>query len=187
MRTHWLDIVVFVILAIAAVKGWKRGFVLEVLNILGLLVGVVAGFLLHDLVADAANQYLHLPQWIVRALAFIITAVVVARIWNWLSMQATESFKVSGLGVGDSILGGTFGLLKASLVLAAVFWFLSILHVTPIENQRKESYLAADVIDLGYKEFGLLSKTAPTFKRWWHQAGGWQKTDSTTSKPPRKH
>ena len=166
----------------AAVQGWRRGFILEVLNIVGLLVGVVAGFMLHDMVADIANQYLHLPGWIIKVLAFVVTSWLIFRFWSWLSAQATESFKVAGLGMGDQILGAVFGLLKTCLVLAAVFWLIEIVKISAVRRQLDESYLAADVVSVGQAEFELLSKSAPLFKRWYNEASSWIEPNATAKK-----
>jgi membrane protein required for colicin V production len=170
MRTHYLDIVVFITLATAAYQGWRRGFVLELLNIVGLLVGVGAGFVLHDLVAQFLIGQVHLPGWAIKTFAFIITAWVVFRIWKWLAAQASDAFKVAGLGMADQALGSVFGLMKSSLIVAAVFWLAGVLNIAYLQQQLANSYIAADVVTVGNTEFALLSKATPLFVRWYHEA-----------------
>jgi|GEM_PF-6812881 len=179
MRTHWLDVIVFVLLAISAVKGWRRGFILEVLTILGLLVGVVAGFLLHNTVADLTRDFFPIPGWALQIGAFTLTAGVVYRIWLWLSKQTSESFKVTGLGMADQVLGALFGLLKSCLLLAAVFWIVNLIHIKALRKQLQDSYIAADAVYIGHQEFYLLSKSAPVFERWYYQAADLVKAEGT--------
>jgi membrane protein required for colicin V production len=182
MRTHLLDVLVFTALAIAAVQGWRRGFVLEVLNIVGLLVGVVVGFMLYDVVAGWVEPHLKMPGWILKTVAFLVTSLIVFRFWQWLSQQAKESFKVAGLGVADAILGSVFGLLKTSLVIAGLFWLGNVLHLTYIRNQLADSYIAADVVTLGNEEFSLLSKATPLFQSWYQKAAAFAFSPTTTGK-----
>jgi membrane protein required for colicin V production len=170
MRTHVLDILVFGILTAAAVQGWRRGFVLEMLNIVGLLVGVMVGFMLYDLVAAYVAPHVGLPTWMLKSLSFLVTTMVVYSLWNFLSKQTKESFKVAGLGVSDSVLGAVFGLMKASLVCAAVFWIAAVLHVKFAKEKLEDSYIAADVVSIGNSEFSVLSQATPYFIHWYHAA-----------------
>ncbi len=170
MRTHLLDIVIFCLLAYAAWAGWRRGLVLELLNTLGLLVGIVAGFMLHDVVAGLLAPHIGMPGWLLKVFAFLVTTVVVFRLWSWLATTASNSFKVTSLGMADQGVGAIFGMMKMSLVLSAFFWLAGVLNMKTLGRQLADSALAADVVALGNAEFTLLSKGTPLFKKWYGEA-----------------
>ncbi len=169
MRTHVLDILLFGLLAFAAYTGWRKGLVVELLNTVGLLVGVVAGFMLHDVVAGLLGAG-KAPSWAVKIFAFAVTAVVVWRLWAWLAKAASSAFRLTALGMADQFLGAVLGLVKASLLVSAVFWLAGLLHLKTLRSAAQESYLAADVVQIGNAEFYLLSQAAPLFSRWYNEA-----------------
>ena len=172
MRTHLLDILIFSALAYAAWAGWRRGFVLELLSTVGLLVGVVAGFMLHDVVAGLAGRYLSMPDWVLKLFAFLLTALIVFRLWLWLAKMAGKAIRLTALGMADQGLGAFMGLLKASLTISALFWLAGLLNVKTLGKELANCALAADVVRLGNAEFTLMSKATPLFIHWYKQAQG---------------
>jgi uncharacterized membrane protein required for colicin V production len=127
-----------------------------------------------------------MPGWILKTLAFLVTAFIVFRLWQWLAMQTSDAFKVSGLGQADSALGSIFGLMKASLICAGFFWLGGVIHATFLEEKLKDTYIAADVVDFGNSEFALMSKATPMFMRWYKEASAYavstDKEAASTSK-----
>ncbi len=130
-----LDIVVAVILFLSMLVAWFRGFIREVLTILGLggaAVGALYGspyiipslskWMIGDKSADEARLFSIIPyEFIAIGLAylfvFIVVFILLSLATHWLSKTAKEA----GLGALDRSLGVLFGLLRAVILIGLLF------------------------------------------------------------------
>jgi len=86
---NWVDIILLIILLIAIVAGWRRGFILGILDLVTWLGSVVLGYLFYPYTAGWLAKIFTLGTWLL-PVAFILTTIV-ARILIGLLTRAFAS------------------------------------------------------------------------------------------------
>lgn len=118
-----VDWIIVAATALSMLIGLIRGFVREVLSIVGWVVGLALAYQY----AGALGQWMPLEAALpaartgVAAVAIVLAAVLTAGLIGWLLRQFVSAVKLSA---GDRALGTVFGLARAVLiVLAAELFF----------------------------------------------------------------
>lgn len=127
---QWLDIVMLAVLAISVVVGLVRGFVFEVLSVLGWFV---AYFAAQWFAGDVAP---HLPvgepgSRVNHAAAFAALFIGVLLCWALLSRLLRFLIHATPLSIPDRLLGGGFGAVRALVLLLVA---ATLVNLTPAAN-----------------------------------------------------
>ena len=120
-----LDIFIIVPLVWFAYKGVRRGLVLELASLAGLVLGIYAAIHFSDFTEQflidsfhAGGQYLHV-------VAFIITLVVVIVVIYLIGKLIEKLLDLVALGFFNKLLGLVFGLLKGALLVSVVLFVIN--------------------------------------------------------------
>ncbi|MCB0811622.1 MAG: CvpA family protein, partial [Flavobacteriales bacterium] len=105
---NWIDWVLLAAIALAAFKGWSRGFVVEVGSLVALVAGVWAGIHLSDQVVEWLG--LGVRNAVV---AFFITFLIVILAVHLLARFLTTVIDVAQLGLPNKAAGVLFGALRS--------------------------------------------------------------------------
>ncbi len=134
-----LDIIFVVILALSAIRGLFRGFIVEVASLGGVILGVYLAITRYEQIVPQLERLLGDPRWAtIAAYAVIFLGVLLA-----VSVAASLLRKVArSLMAGwlDHLGGGLFGLAKGGLICAVAFWLL--VAVFPNSEEARTSQLA---------------------------------------------
>lgn len=147
-----LDVAVCVCLLIAAIVGYRRGFISQLVSILGLVIAYIAAYKLHPYVSPwlrqlvpletftAYDQYgplisrLHLDVYVINALSFalIFFAVkiglsVVGRVLNFIA-------KAPGLHLTNRVAGACLALLEGALIGVIAIYVLTIVPSDKVQS-----------------------------------------------------
>ncbi len=127
---NWVDLTLAGVLLASVVLGFVRGFVFEVLSLLGWFV---AYFAAQWLVADVAP---HVPvgapgSGINHAASFTGLFVLALLAWGLSSQLLRLLIRATPLSLPDRLLGSMFGLLRAAVLLLAV---ATVVSLTPAAN-----------------------------------------------------
>ncbi len=148
----FLDIVVVLVLLASVIVSVLRGFIREVLTILGLVGGAVAAFVAGPLLQpttrgwfgvvegaeDPGSLFGMLPYSLIAdGLAYAIVFLVFVIIFSTLSHFLSKSVKHMGLGAVDRALGAVFGIARGGLILGLLYLFPLFLVG---EDQQKEVF-----------------------------------------------
>jgi uncharacterized protein YkwD/uncharacterized membrane protein required for colicin V production len=138
---NWVDILLLVIVAYGIWDGWQKGFILELLYLLGLVISIAATFLLYPYPTAFVNKYFPtLGSWAL-PLSFIVTYVLMRVLTNWLSNKTLHNIPVEAHGRWDNkFLGMVPGLLNGvvhAVIVAALLLALPISN--NISNKTRES------------------------------------------------
>ena len=119
IQLGWVDIALLAVFVLSVLIGLWRGFVFEIVSLLGWLVAFViansAGPFLADLIPlDSANAQLRLwAAYIAVFVLILVTCTLLARMLRALIAATPLSFV-------DHLLGGVFGMVRGALVLVVV-------------------------------------------------------------------
>ena len=113
-----LDILLLLPLGIGAVKGFRRGLVLEVVSLLAFVLAVVGGLSLLSAAVPLVRHYVGSAFGMLPLVAFAL--VFVAIMWgvHLLGGLLKTAVHLTPLGVLDNLLGGAAGVLKWILGLS---------------------------------------------------------------------
>lgn len=109
-----LDIILLILLIVSAVSGYRKGIIVQVCGIAGLLLGIYIAFRFSTML----GQWLGAGAEFGPVLSFIILLIVVILVL-WLAGKLIKKlFHATGLGIVDRIGGLALGVIKVALVLS---------------------------------------------------------------------
>lgn len=113
---QWVDLSLAAILVLSVIFGLVRGFVFELMSLVGWVVAYLAAKWLGPWVAP------HLPlasaQSSLNAVpAFIITFIAALLLWSLAARLLRMLIRATPLGIIDRLLGGLFGGLRGTLIV----------------------------------------------------------------------
>lgn len=125
----WVDWLLLTVAVLSIVLGVWRGFVLEVLSLIGWIVAyVVAQLLAPRLIGQLTLPELGGGADAKQALTFVLVFFVILVVWSLLAKLASMVVKATPLSLIDRVLGTVFGVVRASVVLLVV---ATVVTMTP--------------------------------------------------------
>ena len=112
---NWLDIIILIMLTIGALTGLRNGLIKSVLNLAGIIVGIVLAGNYYQSLAGAFTIFGAVgAQEIAAFIVIVALTMLVAAIIGWFLRRILAAVM---LGWADKLLGGVVGFL-----IAAIFW-----------------------------------------------------------------
>ena len=114
-----LDIITALIVGFCLIRGIFRGIIKELTSILGVFIGFYAAYFYYPLIARwlsdliANRSYAHV-------ISFFLIFVTVLLAVGFVGMILRHLLKAAALGWADRILGGTFAIAKAVLIVSVL-------------------------------------------------------------------
>ena len=113
-----LDIVLLLCFIPAVVRGFTKGFILQVVNLVAILAGTLASLRFSNVMTTWLSNYLTWDKSVIYIVCFILIALAVTIVLNLLGNLITKALHVVKLGFVNRLLGVVFGVLKTALLLA---------------------------------------------------------------------
>jgi membrane protein required for colicin V production len=110
-----LDIIILIVISLMTFYGVWKGFVKQVMSILGILVGYVVATKYY---AQFATVLKFNDPNIAKIVGFIILFLACVILFTVLALVLNRIFKLPGLGVINSFFGGVIGFFKGFLLVA---------------------------------------------------------------------
>jgi len=117
------DIIVLIIVGVAAVGGFLRGLVQEVLSLAAWILALFAIHYLHTPLYNALSDWIQ-PGTPVAILAFALLLLIPYAAMKLIAGRAGEAARGSILGPIDRVLGFGFGAIKGFLIVIVAFSLL---------------------------------------------------------------
>ncbi|MEP3051756.1 MAG: CvpA family protein [Erythrobacter sp.] len=114
------DIIVLIIVGVAAIGGFLRGLVQEVLSLAAWVLAAFAIYYLHSPLTDALSAYLNSDPT-TSILAFALLLLIPYAAMKVIANNAGEASRGSILGPIDRVLGFGFGAVKGALIVVLAF------------------------------------------------------------------
>ena len=120
---NWVDWVLLILVAIAAVRGFMRGFILELCGLIGLVLGIWGAIHLNDRVAmwfglDPSNE----------AVSFLVTLVLIVALVHLIGVLLTKVLEAAQLELPNRLGGLLFGVVRKAFLLSVVLNVLLARH-----------------------------------------------------------
>lgn len=117
------DYIVFVVVAVAAVAGFFRGFVEEVLALAAWCLAMLAVHYFHALLTAVLTPYVH-SETGAGIIAFALLLAIPYFGTKWLAGSIGRASRNSGMGPIDRVLGFGFGAIKGFVLMVLAFSLL---------------------------------------------------------------
>ncbi len=114
------DILVLVIVGVAAVGGFMRGLVQEMLSLAAWILAIFAIHYLHTPLYESLRDWLG-SGTPVAMLAFVLLLLIPYAAMKLIAGRAGETSRASFLGQIDRVLGFGFGAIKGAIVVVVAF------------------------------------------------------------------
>jgi S1-C subfamily serine protease len=122
LRTHPLDVLVGILLILAAVSGWRRGFTVVVLGYAGLLLGLAVG----AWAATRVGVIVSTDESLRRIFVGIGVFFVVAALFHSVAVRAGRLAKGALVGQWTSSIDSVGGAVVAATVAGVALWFVGL-------------------------------------------------------------
>ena len=115
---NYIDILLALPLAWAAFRGFRKGLVLSIASMVGLIAGVYVAIKFSDFVAAHLNEFLEISKQWLGILSFVLTFIGVVFLVHLAGKLLEKTLRLASLGFANRLAGSIFSLLKTALVLS---------------------------------------------------------------------
>jgi uncharacterized protein YkwD len=158
---NWIDLILILIVLLAVVAGWHRGFISSTLSLLVWAGSFVLAYLFYPYVASFINKIVDAGPWLL-AISFILTAIVAGTI---LSILAGYIARTAPIEAHQNIINKFLGIIPGAIMgyLYAVI-FSAILLALPIRDGITEKARNSQLgVSLAMQSEWANRKLAPVF------------------------
>ncbi|MEI8112963.1 MAG: CvpA family protein [Bacteroidia bacterium] len=139
---NYIDLVLGIILIIAAIQGFRKGFIVELASLAALVLGIWGAIKFSDWTAAFITKNTGFHSEYLNTIAFLITFIAIVIVIHILGKALDNVVKAVALGFLNRLAGIIFGVLKMAVILSIfLLLFESIdenVHLLPA-NQKSES------------------------------------------------
>jgi membrane protein required for colicin V production len=148
-----IDIAIVILILWGAINGFIKGFVIQSITLVALVLGVWAGSMFYEPIGNHLSKWLSLNGKLMQILAFTLIFIAVLIAMHFISKLLTNMMGKSVLGRLNRIGGVLFGMAKMAFI-ASVF----IVIIQKFDHKNK---ILTPELTSGSTLFKPVSKIAP--------------------------
>ncbi len=150
-----IDIALIIIFLIGAFGGYRKGFLSELFSLLGIILGILAGFKLMGVAMVMLGKHYTIDDKVLPYVAFGIVFLIVLIVASLLGKLLKSSIEKTVLGNADQVAGSVLGLFKTAFMVSVVLWITSSMEMNIPEHWSEDSWL-----------YPVTASFAPTVTSW---------------------
>jgi membrane protein required for colicin V production len=160
----WIDIILGGILLLGAIRGYREGFVMEIISLLAIFLGVLAGFKLLGNAMILLNSRFDINQSILPYVAFAVVFLIIVIVVNLFGKLIKACIGKSFLGGIDQLLGAVVGLIKGVFMLSVVLWILDSMKLEFLNQFNQRSKLLSVIAEIAPQITSWVGSIFPFFE-----------------------
>ena len=121
---NYIDIIIIVFLAFAALFGFWRGFVRQLFGLVALFLGLFCACYFSGFAASYISQWMDKNETAVAIISFAVTFIVVLFGVVFVGRIAEQLIKLITLGLLNRLVGLVFSVAKITFILSVCIWLL---------------------------------------------------------------
>jgi len=134
-----LDIGILLIAALFFIRGIFRGFVFELVTVVGLILGYIISITyLSLLTAYILSVFPTFPESIVNLVSFFILFVGTNLLLRLVAKVITKTLKIAMLGWLNRLLGGLLGALKSIIIMSILVFIIDLIPFSSVLLEEVE-------------------------------------------------
>ncbi|NLW49112.1 MAG: CvpA family protein [Firmicutes bacterium] len=158
----WLDWLVAGIFFFFIIRGYRRGFLQQFLDLLGSVVALILAFYFYQRVGSQLTGLLGLSEPFANMLGFILIIVLLGGSVSFFGKRWREHSKGEPVVLFDSAMGAILGGLKAAVILIIVLLVLVSLPFGFFTEQIEASSFANDLLRLAPLFYAIQNQSLPS-------------------------
>jgi membrane protein required for colicin V production len=146
-----LDLTLLTLLVLGLIRGFVRGFFVEIASLVALIAGVYGAFHFSNFAASFLKDRVDWNENTVNIVAFATTFIIIILVIALAGKALTKIADFAMLGLLNKILGALFGGLKVALILSVILIVLDKINANvPFvkEQDQQDSVLYSPVKSL---------------------------------------
>lgn len=144
-----IDIILSIILLFGLVRGFFKGFLVELAGLVALILGIYGAVHFSGITLNFLEGFLSWEERYLVLLAFALTFFLIVIAIVLLGRILTKLLNLLALGIVNRLAGAFFGLLKMAFFASLFFMFLNQSEIYSIEKESREnSILYSPVEDM---------------------------------------
>lgn len=152
-----IDIVLALPLLFGFYRGFKKGLLMEIVNILALILAIIGGFKLMDQALIVLVDVFGKPHPAFPFLAFILVFIGIVIGVNVLGKALKGIIGLTILGSLDKFVGGLIGIIKWAFAISLVLWLINAFAPELFDEQmRSDAYLLPLLLSFAPHLFHIL-------------------------------
>jgi len=162
----WPDLVIGAIVAIAALKGFKRGFISELAGAIALFASLIVPFWYRGTADSTLAQYMHLGPGSAHVVAMFLVGLGTYALIMFGAWILNRFAKLPFLGLGNAIAGAAIGILKSAIFLAFILYIALFFPLSPdLRADLHRSHFVAALTLPDERIDGAINSMLPWFAR----------------------
>ena len=143
-----LDVVILLPLLWGALHGYRKGLLIEIIGIAGMVVAMVLGFKFLGLGMDILTPYFSdsTAKKILPYIGFSAIFFPTIFLLNQFGYMIRRSLRYSILGTFDRFAGAMVGVLTWVFGISVFFWLVNMIGIQIPEHRTKDTYLYPIVV-----------------------------------------
>ncbi|NQU87943.1 MAG: CvpA family protein [Mariniphaga sp.] len=117
---NYIDIVLVILLLLAAISGFKKGLIVELASLAALILGIWGAFEFSDITAEFLVENFNWNWDHLNVVSFVITFVVIVILVHIIGSVINKMIEVAMLGFLNRLAGIVFGVVKSALILSVI-------------------------------------------------------------------
>ncbi len=142
----FIDFVILLLFIWAIYKGWRQGFLKEIISMVGFVVGLFVAAGLYSSFGGFLSPRIGASPTVANILAFLVLWIVVPILLGLVANLLTKALKGMKIGLPNSILGAVVSVVKYLILMSCVFNVMSFLGIVG-QDKAEESFLYEPVKD----------------------------------------
>lgn len=115
---NYIDLVLGILLLIAAIQGFRNGLIIELASLAALIIGIWGGIKFSDFTADFITKQTGYHSEHLKTIAFVIIFILIVILIHIMGKMLDTIVKAVFLGFLNRLAGIIFGVLKAAVILS---------------------------------------------------------------------
>lgn len=115
---NYIDIVLGILLILAAISGFRKGFIAEVASLAALILGIWGAIKFSYITTEFLIENFNLQTEYLNIISFAVTFVVIVILVHIVSSTVNKIVETVMLGFVNKLAGLVFGILKSALILS---------------------------------------------------------------------
>jgi len=149
------DIFLLIVAALGAWKGYREGFLMEMVSLVGIILGIFLGFKLMGVGMIFLEEHFDVNRTTLPYVSFIVIFLVVLLGVRLIGSLVKNSIDKTFLGSADQAMGATLGVFRSLFMISVVLWILDSLKLSPRAEWVEDSWL-----------YPFTAHLAPTMADW---------------------
>jgi len=164
-----IDFVILIFVAVGAWNGYKEGFLMEVISLVGIMLGILLGFKLMGEGMIFLEDRFNADRSTLPYISFILIFIIVTLLVRFLGSMVKHSVDKSFLGTVDQSLGAGLGAFRTLFMMSVVLWILDSLKITVYTEWAEGSWLYPFTATLAPNVANWLGQFVPFFQEIFRQ------------------